>query len=97
MTVCPSSLHSRVQGTNFPHPPPPSEPPGEIMSFGVSPVNYSDSDSESISDYSWEVYIVHSGVFAGEAYMHEDRTCVGIFNLHVAAQGITVPAQGASS
>ena len=24
---------------------PPSEPPGEIMSFGVSPVNYSDSDS----------------------------------------------------
>ena len=23
---------------------PPSEPPGEIMSFGVSPVNYSDSD-----------------------------------------------------
>ena len=25
---------------------PPSEPPGEIMSFGVSPVNYSDSDSE---------------------------------------------------
>ena len=22
---------------------PPSEPPGEIMSFGVSPVNYSDS------------------------------------------------------
>ena len=42
MTVCPSSLHSCVQGTNFP----PSEPPGEIMSFGVSPVNYSDSDSE---------------------------------------------------
>ena len=27
---------------------PPSEPPGEIMSFGVSPVNYSDSDSDSI-------------------------------------------------
>ena len=26
---------------------PPSEPPGEIMSFGVSPVNYSDSDSDS--------------------------------------------------
>ena len=25
---------------------PPSEPPGEIMSFGVSPVNYSDSDSD---------------------------------------------------
>ena len=24
---------------------PQSEPPGEIMSFGVSPVNYSDSDS----------------------------------------------------
>ena len=23
---------------------PPSEPPGEIMSFGVSPVNYSDSE-----------------------------------------------------
>ena len=23
---------------------PPSEPPGEIMSFGVSPVNYSDND-----------------------------------------------------
>ena len=28
---------------------PPSEPPGEIMSFGVSPVNYSDSDSDSES------------------------------------------------
>ena len=28
---------------------PPSEPPGEIMSFGVSPVNYSDSDSDSDS------------------------------------------------
>ena len=41
MTVCPSSLHSCVQGTNFS----PSEPPGEIISFGVSPVNYSDSDS----------------------------------------------------
>ena len=26
---------------------PPSEPPGEIMSFGVSPVNYSDSDSDA--------------------------------------------------
>ena len=25
---------------------PPSEPPGEIMSFGVSPVNYTDSDSD---------------------------------------------------
>ena len=43
MTVCPSSLQSCVQGTNFS----PSEPPGEIMSFGVSPVNYSDSDSDS--------------------------------------------------
>ena len=41
MIVCPSSLHSCVQGTNFP----PSEPPGEIMSFGVSPVNYSDSEA----------------------------------------------------
>ena len=45
MTVCPSSLHSCVQGTNFS----PSEPPGEIMSFGVSPVNYSDSDSDRVS------------------------------------------------
>ena len=48
MIVCPSSLHSCVQGPNFPSPPPtppPSEPPGEMMSFGVSPVNYSDSDS----------------------------------------------------
>ena len=33
-----------VQGTNFS----PSEPPGEIMSFGVSPVNYSDSDSQAM-------------------------------------------------
>ena len=61
MTVCPSSLHSCVQAeikmkrslysiylwfkglisT-------PSEPPGEIMSFGVSPVNYSDSDSDTV-------------------------------------------------
>ena len=36
---------------------PPSEPPGEIMSFGVSPVNYSDSDSDSewngLSDLLW--------------------------------------------
>ena len=30
---------------------PPSEPPGEMMSFGVSPVNYSDSDSEQPSLY----------------------------------------------
>ena len=36
---------------------------------------------QSISDFSWEVYIVHSGVFAGLAYMHEDRTCVGIFKV----------------
>ena len=35
MTVCPSSLHSCVKGLISP----PSEPPGEIMSFGVSPVN----------------------------------------------------------
>ena len=44
MTVCPSSLHSCVQWTNFP----PSEAPGEIMSFGVSPVNYSDSDLDQL-------------------------------------------------
>ena len=37
---------------------------------------------QSISGYSWEVYIVHSRKFAGWAYMHEDRTWVGIFNLH---------------
>ena len=30
---------------------PPSEPPGEIMSFGVSPVNYSDSDSNMSVSY----------------------------------------------
>ena len=47
MTVCPSSLHSCVQGTNFS----PSEPPGEIMSFGVSPVNYSDSDSDEYPQF----------------------------------------------
>ena len=41
MIVYTSSLNSCVQTTNFP----PSEPPGEIMSFDVSPVNYSDSDS----------------------------------------------------
>ena len=35
--VCPSSLHSCVLGTNFS----PIQTPGEIMSFGVSPVNYS--------------------------------------------------------
>ena len=33
-----------IQGTNFP----PSDPPGEIMPFGMSPVNYSDSDSVSL-------------------------------------------------
>ena len=38
--MCPSSLHSCVQGTNF------SPIPGEIMSFDMSPVNYSDSDSD---------------------------------------------------
>ena len=31
---------------------PPSEPPGEIMSFGVSPVNYSDSDSYLTSGFA---------------------------------------------
>ena len=31
---------------------PPSEPPGEIMSFGVSPVNYSDSGT------SWVKYLL---------------------------------------
>ena len=36
--VCQSSLHSCVLGTNFS----PIRTPGEIMSFGVSPVNYSD-------------------------------------------------------
>ena len=30
---------------------PPSEPPGEIMSFGVSPVNYSDSDSDLVGAF----------------------------------------------
>ena len=44
MIVCPSSLHSCVIGTNFP----PSEPPDEIMSLGMSPENYSDSDSAVI-------------------------------------------------
>ena len=40
---CVSKFASLVLlGTNFS----PSEPPGEIMSFGMSPVNYSDSDSE---------------------------------------------------
>ena len=53
MIVCPSSLHSCVQaeiciclwlkGLLSS----PSEHPGEIMSFGVSPVNYSVSDSEN--------------------------------------------------
>ena len=35
----------------------PSEPTGEIMSFGVSPVNYSDSDSEgqqAAHAFEWE-------------------------------------------
>ena len=41
LIVCPSSLHSFVLGTNFS----PIRNPGEIMSFGVSSVNYSDSDS----------------------------------------------------
>ena len=58
MTVCPSSLHSCVQGTNSP---PPSEPPGEIMSFGVSPVNYSDSDSE-VDIFSMKIYIIVTDV-----------------------------------
>ena len=32
---------------------PPSEPPGEIMSFGVSPVNYSDAVvSQAYSGYA---------------------------------------------
>ena len=41
MIVCPSSLHSCILGANFS----PIRTPGEIMSFGVSPVNYSDTDS----------------------------------------------------
>ena len=40
MIVCPSLLHSCVLETNFS----PLRTPGEIMSFGVSPVNYSDSE-----------------------------------------------------
>ena len=40
MIVCPSPLHFAFKGLISP----PSEPPGEIMSFGVSPVNYSDSE-----------------------------------------------------
>ena len=36
MIVYPSSLHSCVLGTNFS----PTERPGEIMSFGVSSLNY---------------------------------------------------------
>ena len=43
---CVSKFATLVRSRDyFPPPPPPSEPPGEIMSFGVSPVNYSDSDS----------------------------------------------------
>ena len=38
MIVCPSLLHSCVLGTYFS----PIRTPGEIISFGVSPVNYSD-------------------------------------------------------
>ena len=41
MIVCPRSLHSCVLGTNFSQ----IRTPGEIMSFGVSQVNYSDSNS----------------------------------------------------
>ena len=42
---------------------PPSEPPGEIMSFGVSPVNYSDSDSDQMA----RVYYLglHVVIFSG--------------------------------
>ena len=32
---------------------PPSEPPGEIMSFGVSPVYYLDSDSDTFGMLLW--------------------------------------------
>ena len=41
MTVCQVRFTRAFKGLICP----PSEPPGEIMSFGVSPVNYSDSDS----------------------------------------------------
>ena len=37
---------------------PVSEPPGEIMPFGVSPVNYSDSDSGKLQ---WEPMRVWMG------------------------------------
>ena len=37
---------------------PPSEPPGEIMSFGVSPVNYSDSDSDLGAPLSGQLYSI---------------------------------------
>ena len=36
---------------------PPSEPPGEILSFGVSPVNYSDSDSDQQSPAYHSLYL----------------------------------------
>ena len=42
--MCPSSLHSCVLGTNFS----PIRTPGEIMSFCVSPVNYSDSEVKGL-------------------------------------------------
>ena len=88
MIVCPSSLHSCVQGTNSP--PPPSEPPGEIMSFGVSPVNYSDSDSEVIyrgySNVSVE-YGFYFNYFTSEVknyiYIHFMSEIKAIFNRHI--------------
>ena len=64
MTVCPSLLHSCVQGTNFS----PIRTPGEIMSFGVSPVNYSDSDSaktrKALNSFAVTANLICAFVFA---------------------------------
>ena len=48
MTVCPVRFTRAFKGLISP----PSEPPGEIMSFDVSPVNYSDSDCKVWIDKS---------------------------------------------
>ena len=78
MIVCPCSLHSCVLGTNFF----PIRTPGEIMSFGVSPVNYSGSDSVAsmtclmnLGGHSWRTagsltffYKIHSGTVPLDKY-----------------------------
>ena len=72
---------------------PPSEPPGEIISFGVSPVNYSDSERLLRTRFILEMFlraIVHAVkrllriIFIPEKVardpIHNGKVCLGPYS-----------------